>query len=732
MYINLMGNILLSFITGLKQGCAALSDLSFVLVKNKVNNQNQLSFGIIAKDLQHEEGCYLPSFELDPDSPRSTKFKLKEIFNDVDMAQVTKLIEEYGLGSLKNGINMLATHIDSLTNSEEWGSQDYVFKLIITDIQKGAESEDDSDDEEHDNEEDEDGTEGNMLESVVSSSLSSSYRNRKDLSRKASGSSMVLDATVHEAKAKDVDHSFMKLLDELKLKLPKYYIHIPDNMNISVKGTKISFNYWQRKLVGLMRFDQKICEHESFRDAENFQEPISSNIKVRIFCGFDPDRVNETRKTKIPPSASLYFYSRKSGRLIKCEPDARNMLKLNASGTMYCQGLTCIIDDVDGQMPLNPTKQDLAFSEKRNGDILKENLYAWTGAILGVYYRFHLKKFDWSKSSKTELSAEVVEFKKDVKKRFDEHKSKTNNHNKLKSLAKADLLTLNNVTYIKKPDRITALLSAKVEDSGNGPDTLFCVTGDKLKKKTKGKAQKKTVRSTNKSSVKHDLIISELEPRGAKRARTSKLQDFREFFDSDDEFNENDDFMPSDGGASDDDLVINGVSPRANTKSSTKFDHLQNQKLKHDFEKLQEALNDEQNKNKSLEDELRNQQDTGDNFAYELMERKYEELEQKYEMIESKNVEQKRTIEKLKDDKNRLVEIKRNLQDENDGLNDEINFIRRKKNGNNHDSVIELEREVKYLKEEAKRMEKKFKLERSMREAIEEDMKAIKERYGVN
>ena len=40
---------------GLKQGCATLSDLSFVLVKNGVERYVEL--GIIAESLQVPEGC---------------------------------------------------------------------------------------------------------------------------------------------------------------------------------------------------------------------------------------------------------------------------------------------------------------------------------------------------------------------------------------------------------------------------------------------------------------------------------------------------------------------------------------------------------------------------------------------------------------------------------------------------------------------------------------------------
>jgi hypothetical protein len=39
---------------GLKQSCAALSDLSFVLVKN---GRDRFELGILAKALQRDDGC---------------------------------------------------------------------------------------------------------------------------------------------------------------------------------------------------------------------------------------------------------------------------------------------------------------------------------------------------------------------------------------------------------------------------------------------------------------------------------------------------------------------------------------------------------------------------------------------------------------------------------------------------------------------------------------------------
>lgn len=54
---------------------------------------------------------------------------------------------------------------------------------------------------------------------------------------------------------------------------------------------------------------------------------------------------------------ALYVYSRQSGRLITHHSDARTMLHLTAGGTTFCSGLRIILDDPEGHLPLNPTKQ---------------------------------------------------------------------------------------------------------------------------------------------------------------------------------------------------------------------------------------------------------------------------------------------------------------------------------------------------------------------------------------
>ena len=108
--------------------------------------------------------------------------------------------------------------------------------------------------------------------------------------------------------------------------------------------------------------------------------------ELRLFMGFDRERITdpdvaaETGEKRETKNASLHFYSRKSGRLIKSEPDARHMLGLSTGSSFYGSALTIIIDDVGGHLPLHPTKQDISFGQQNKGAIHEENLFAWVGA----------------------------------------------------------------------------------------------------------------------------------------------------------------------------------------------------------------------------------------------------------------------------------------------------------------------------------------------------------------
>lgn len=104
---------------------------------------------------------------------------------------------------------------------------------------------------------------------------------------------------------------------------------------------------------------------------------------------------------------ALYVYSRQSGRLITFHKDARTLLGLTAGGTEFCSGLRIILDDIGGHLPLNPTKQDVAFSEMLNGEIFRENLWRSVGAAAHCYYKFHIKKYG---DRKKDLSKHIAIF----------------------------------------------------------------------------------------------------------------------------------------------------------------------------------------------------------------------------------------------------------------------------------------------------------------------------------
>ena len=97
-----------------------------------------------------------------------------------------------------------------------------------------------------------------------------------------------------------------------------------------------------------------------------------------MFVGSDRFRINDEFANK---TLALHVYSRDSGRLIKIEPDACLMLGLNTRGSNYCLGLTILIDDIEGELPLNLTKQDIAFGEQANGEVHKDTLYALVGSV---------------------------------------------------------------------------------------------------------------------------------------------------------------------------------------------------------------------------------------------------------------------------------------------------------------------------------------------------------------
>jgi hypothetical protein len=70
--------------------------------------------------------------------------------------------------------------------------------------------------------------------------------------------------------------------------------------------------------------------------------------------------------------------------------------------TDYKQGLTVIMDDIHGTLPLNPTKQDLAFGFTEHGQIHHANILEWAGAVARFYWSFHFERLGNSKETLTQ------------------------------------------------------------------------------------------------------------------------------------------------------------------------------------------------------------------------------------------------------------------------------------------------------------------------------------------
>ena len=332
---------------GLKQGCATLSDMSFVLTRN----QNEFSLGIIASMLQRDDGITLPSFKFAarPSQSKSVaeilRPEMMETFESAH-ANVGECVKIYGKGDLECGIDRLIAHFENIYYSSEWDDENYVFCVILHELRHGSRNVREDDDQ-------------NSSMQTRNSSPDTIYKERA-----------------------------LGLLDDLYEELPRHYIHIPTYFDVRIDSKKVLFYYWQQRLVELNVFHCFINPVKLFTDDPNWKDFSEDRYPIRILCGFNPLRRSENESS----SCCLYIYSRYSGRLIKTDSDARNLLGLTNSGTHYCQGLTVIVDDSDGRLPLNPTKQDIAFGEEASGGDHQKNLYAWTGAITYVYYNYYVDK----------------------------------------------------------------------------------------------------------------------------------------------------------------------------------------------------------------------------------------------------------------------------------------------------------------------------------------------------
>ncbi|KAL3911062.1 MAG: hypothetical protein SGARI_001824 [Bacillariaceae sp.] len=235
--------------------------------------------------------------------------------------------------------------------------------------------------------------------------------------------------------SKSSEEKSIELLTELKNKMPYLYIHM-NTLDVRIMKEEIESTYWERRLIELTKFELEISTtehwqkmHESLYRNDRVTTIRNPEKSVRFFCGFDPCRVSENEEEESSMRAvtdlastqgrnvnsstlKLYLYSRQSGRLIKVEHDPRSTLGLSAGSTDFNQGLTIILDDFNGTIPLNPTKQDTSYGVSATGQIHSDNIREWTAAITHFFWMYHFEGA--AGSSKKALSKAVSSRKSEV------------------------------------------------------------------------------------------------------------------------------------------------------------------------------------------------------------------------------------------------------------------------------------------------------------------------------
>lgn len=419
---------------GLKQGCATLSDCSIVLTRNL----KTVEFGIIAKGLQSSQGVYLPSFafnirEIIPSTAEMGDRVRKWLSKNPDIFKVLG----HAFGPSVDVIDEVTQFATSLWKGP-WQHDDHVFLLILCNLKKNCDVHIPPPHE--------------LIDSVIPAKV---------------------------------------FIRDIKAMLPEYYINLPSEgmFDFTIDKERIDFSFWQHRLVELTKFEVNIPTEQPFPSLpkEDWDQPGDGTYKMNIYCGFDAQRVDQNMRLKEGTSTcNLYIYSCQAGRLIKKEMDARHMLGLPAGGVDFTQGLTVIINDVAGKLPLTPTKDSIAWSEQKNGAIHQNNLIAWTGAVTHFFWNHHKNKF--ASKGKGQKVKEILK-------------------NTIRSFAledKTDIVTFTGGIDDAQFNHFDGIRWKRVEpnydnrwkirkvipqnnDPTKGPDTLFTITSDRVKQIRQGK-----------------------------------------------------------------------------------------------------------------------------------------------------------------------------------------------------------------------------------------------------
>ena len=373
---------------GVKQACASLSKLSFVLTKNN----KKYGLGMISYYLQDQDSPPdLPSYEFVLDGERDLQQTLERMLKSRDAQDLWDSVQRYGCGHVEKGLQRLVGHYQRMSTGV-WADEPYVFLVVLHDM-------------------------------------------------------------THHGGKHDI-------LEEFASELPRNYLHVPDNFVVKVQDRPILFQYWERRLVELTKFTSRFDSENSWRTAEDWLWPMTG-YAVNIYLGFDPRRADTARDNK----ASLFIYTRSSGRLIKHVQDARSVLNLDCGGTTYAQGLTILLDDVHGRLPLTPTKQDLAFAHQatHHGNVHEANVYAWIGAYAHFFYNEFLGIYH---KRKRDLGLGVLSHLDTV----EAHAATTK---PIKSLLDGDFNTFQNISFRRVQNRIRASTRKAGYQQVRGVDTLF-------------------------------------------------------------------------------------------------------------------------------------------------------------------------------------------------------------------------------------------------------------------
>ena len=266
---------------GVKQGCATLSDLSFIICRD----HSKFGLGIVAKDLQTRNGICFPSFSFNWEDSKGelVDWLQSEIDSIFSSNSLQGIITTYGDGDRAKGVQQLVKHYKKITNGI-WNAPDvhHVFGLIIHDLRHGpgwGEDGEDSDDEDD------------------------------------------IDKTIH-------------FLSQLEKEIPKHYLHVPQTFDMQVNQRQLSFSYWPNRLADMTEFTVHIDKNVSCSNSKDllFLQPPPSpdstcRYNLKVYIGFDVMRFFEPTANR---AANLLFHSRRTGRLIKTYRDARSELFLPA------------------------------------------------------------------------------------------------------------------------------------------------------------------------------------------------------------------------------------------------------------------------------------------------------------------------------------------------------------------------------------------------------------------